>query len=233
MAYEKQNFKDDQTLEAEHLNHMEEGIAAAHEQSGGGGVTIDLLWENPWYSDEFEAQEISIPNIGDYDIIEIAHRNNETYEATTRIPVGGYGEGHLCFSSAGYGVLVNSRYFGIDAESGIIGFGAGQFWKMLPEEAAEAGENGYACVPFRIYGIKGVNKSIVEGSFTIDSEEFKFIKGWNWRRWCESSYNTIGLTAYTGGVRHEESNSTLALDGTGDGLSADNLIIDGGKYELL
>ena len=29
MSYEKQNFVDGQTLTAAHLNHMEEGIAAA------------------------------------------------------------------------------------------------------------------------------------------------------------------------------------------------------------
>lgn len=41
MSYEKQNFKSGQTLTAEHLNHMEEGIVEA-EKTGGSGSTASL-----------------------------------------------------------------------------------------------------------------------------------------------------------------------------------------------
>lgn len=40
MAYKKQNFKNGQVLEAAHLNHMEEGIEQAMNNSGGGGGTF-------------------------------------------------------------------------------------------------------------------------------------------------------------------------------------------------
>ncbi len=42
MAYEKQNFTDGQVLTAEHLNHIEDGIAAA-EQTGGGSVSDEQI----------------------------------------------------------------------------------------------------------------------------------------------------------------------------------------------
>jgi hypothetical protein len=199
---------------------------------GGGGVTIDLLWENPWDSDEFGEQEINIPNIGDYDIIEIAHRSNDASETTTRIPVGGYGEGQLSHTAAGYGVSVHSRYFWIDTESGIIGFGTGQFWGMYPDEAVETRENSLSCVPFRIYGIKGVNKFIVYGKFTIDGEEFTFVKGWNWGKWCESQYNTIGLNWNSDYIKRNDGSSTLWLSGR-SAVDPRDLIIDGARYELL
>lgn len=43
MAYEKQNFKNGQRLTADHLNHMEEGIAAGGGGSGGGCVDIKMV----------------------------------------------------------------------------------------------------------------------------------------------------------------------------------------------
>ena len=40
MSYEKQNFADGQTLTAAHLNHIEEGIAAAEGASGGAAAGL-------------------------------------------------------------------------------------------------------------------------------------------------------------------------------------------------
>lgn len=40
MSYEKQNFTDGQTLTAAHLNHNEEGIAAAESASGGASAAL-------------------------------------------------------------------------------------------------------------------------------------------------------------------------------------------------
>ena len=40
MSYEKQNFTDGQTLTAAHLNHIEEGIAAAESASGGASAAL-------------------------------------------------------------------------------------------------------------------------------------------------------------------------------------------------
>ena len=40
MSYEKQNFADGQTLTAAHLNHMEDGIAAAESASGGASAAL-------------------------------------------------------------------------------------------------------------------------------------------------------------------------------------------------
>lgn len=46
MEYIKQNFVDGQTLKADHLNHMEDGIANA---SGGGGSSWNDLTDKPFY----------------------------------------------------------------------------------------------------------------------------------------------------------------------------------------
>lgn len=43
MSYEKQNFVSGQTLTAEHLNHMEEGIAAAEQTGGSAALTIGTV----------------------------------------------------------------------------------------------------------------------------------------------------------------------------------------------
>lgn len=40
MSYEKQNFTDGQTLTAAHLNHIEDGIAAAESASGGASAGL-------------------------------------------------------------------------------------------------------------------------------------------------------------------------------------------------
>ena len=40
MSYEKQNFTDGQTLTAAHLNHIEDGIAAAENASGGASAAL-------------------------------------------------------------------------------------------------------------------------------------------------------------------------------------------------
>ena len=40
MSYEKQNFTDGQTLTAAHLNHIEDGIAAAESASGGASAAL-------------------------------------------------------------------------------------------------------------------------------------------------------------------------------------------------
>ena len=40
MSYEKQNFTDGQTLTAAHLNHIEDGIAAAESASGGAAAGL-------------------------------------------------------------------------------------------------------------------------------------------------------------------------------------------------
>lgn len=45
MAYKKQNFKNGQVLEAAHLNHMEEGIEQAMNNSGGGGTSVQADYE--------------------------------------------------------------------------------------------------------------------------------------------------------------------------------------------
>lgn len=46
MAYEKQNFVDGQVLTAEHLNHMEEGIAVAEQTGGAGGEVTQIDFSN-------------------------------------------------------------------------------------------------------------------------------------------------------------------------------------------
>lgn len=43
--YEKQNFVKGQKLKAEQLNHMEDGIAAAHEKSGAGSYILTGVYE--------------------------------------------------------------------------------------------------------------------------------------------------------------------------------------------
>ena len=49
MSYEKQNFVDGQTLTAAHLNHMEEGIAAAGGFTAGAKELLLTLFENAAY----------------------------------------------------------------------------------------------------------------------------------------------------------------------------------------
>ena len=49
MSYEKQNFVDGQTLTAAHLNHMEEGIAAAGGFTAGAKELLLPLFENAAY----------------------------------------------------------------------------------------------------------------------------------------------------------------------------------------
>lgn len=44
MSYEKQTFKDGQVLTAAHLNHIEDGIAAAESASGGASAALTALW---------------------------------------------------------------------------------------------------------------------------------------------------------------------------------------------
>lgn len=236
MAYEKQNFKDDQTLEAEHLNHMEEGIAAAHEQSGGAGVTIDLLWENPNAVNDddglnpFEGS-VDLP-AADYDYFEIvffrgfentvsvrAYGGNTTSAEYWMVDARGL---HRCYRFVSVNADEEKVYFseGTDETNDFYSGGGG------------TEHSNTILVPYLIYGIKGVNKSIVEGKFTIDGEEFTFVKGWDWGKWCESQYNTIGLYATADYVMGDGGNSTLGLAGVG-AVDTRESIIDGGNYELL
>ena len=69
MAYEKQNFKDGETLTANHLNHIEDGIVALENEieNGGGGGSVEgaVLYTAQSLTSEQQAQARA--NIGAVD----------------------------------------------------------------------------------------------------------------------------------------------------------------------
>jgi hypothetical protein len=70
MAYEKQHFTDGQTLLAEHLNHMEEGIAAAFTPPARlSNVTI--LASNWTGSDSLFSQVVTIDGVTKYSKVDL------------------------------------------------------------------------------------------------------------------------------------------------------------------
>ncbi len=71
MAYEKQNFTDGQVLTAEHLNHMEEGIANASKAAVVklSSVTLQAsAWEG---ADSLYSQVVSISGVTAYSKVDL------------------------------------------------------------------------------------------------------------------------------------------------------------------
>ena len=71
MAYEKQNFTDGQVLTAEQLNHMEEGIAKAHEAAPIRLAEIDLLASNWVGGNSLYSQAVVIDGITYYSKVDL------------------------------------------------------------------------------------------------------------------------------------------------------------------
>lgn len=162
MAYEKQNFTDGQTLKAEHLNHMEEGIAKAHEQSGGG-VVIDLLWQNNNAIDSddclisFEGGSLDV-GCSDYDFVELVLLAGTENAITAKIPAGVIGTrvSNVTFSQTE--IREFYRACEVDWEDGIVYIpNCIMIGTSLDGQGGGSSTMNDCLVPYRIYGIKGVN----------------------------------------------------------------------------
>lgn len=104
MSYTKNTWQTGDTVTAEKLNHMEDGIAAASGSSGGGVLVVNLS-EN-YVCDKTAGEMLAaMETVGV--VIKIAFPDD-----TTIMPViGGYGK------SSGFG-------FGVETDDGILHFTA-------------------------------------------------------------------------------------------------------------
>lgn len=240
--YQKQNFVKGQKLKAEQLNHMEEGIAKAHEQSGGAGVTIELLWmnSNPINTDddslnEFESAEINF-EAKKCDIVEAVFLVGIEEEITVRVHRGASSARASYFKFTQDGVEEYRRIISVNWSNAIIYINnCDLIGTSFDGQGGGSSIQNNRLVPLRIYGIKGVDTSSFDEGFNISGYgTFSFMDGMTWSDWCNSPYNTINLYLNHDlwAIKHDESDSTL---GYSDGTYVDpddNIEVDG-QYELL
>lgn len=194
-----------------------------------GGTITELLWQNIDPTGEFESQSIYVPHNA-YDFVEIVHWSGDaSTEASTRIATDGLCEGGLTLTMAGVGLYATSRGFRLIPNSHNIEFSKGWTWRIDPDGTSEHYEDDTACVPFRIYGIKGVDKTKVEGEFTIGGSPYKFVRGWKWGDWVYSKYNQQNIKFKNNVVVSGSEMYKLVLD-AGETAKYSDLIVDGGEY---
>lgn len=71
MAYQKQNFTDGSVLTAAQLNHMEEGIAKAHETAPIRLANVTLLASAWAGTDNLHSQVVAIDGITEYSKVDL------------------------------------------------------------------------------------------------------------------------------------------------------------------
>lgn len=146
MAYEKQNFTPGQKLKAEHLNHIEEGIEDLEQRMTSEGG-YELLWTN--FDSELGQERIDIPNLMDYDRIEIVHVTATESVATSSFNLK-WLRGHLGYLFVFYGGYLYERRFAAGNEG--IEFYGGYSYDLRDE--GRSTDDVEACAPVEIYGIK-------------------------------------------------------------------------------
>lgn len=146
MAYKKQNFTPGQKLKAEHLNHIEEGIEDLEQRMTSEGG-YELLWTN--FDSEFGQERIDIPNLMDYDRIDIVHVTATESVATSSFNLK-WLRGHLGYLFAFCGGYLHERAFSAN-DSGIE-FHGGYCYDLRDE--GRSTDDAEACAPVEIYGVK-------------------------------------------------------------------------------
>lgn len=195
---------------------------------------IDLLWENINATNDddglnpFEGS-VDLPS-ADYDYFEVVFFRGFETQIVCRVcrDAGAIAEYFTVDADEIHRIY---RNVSVNVEEAMMYFGDGN------DEATDwRGSGGTATsntilVPYRIYGIKGVNEGFVTSSFTIDGVSYTFIDGMTWSDWCSSKYNTIGLYPTEENVVTD--NSDTLADSADDPVAPSDAIVDGMAYVLL
>lgn len=124
------------------------------------GVQKKLLWTNASPTSSFAAQTISL-DLSGYDMVLIVHLSNQTDGTfacvSDTLPKSiGVGKGHLIYGGFIYNATVANR--GSDGHRGLTFSDAGIAFEnaVRTTEGLGTAQNNALCVPYQIYGIKGV-----------------------------------------------------------------------------
>lgn len=216
---------------------------------GGGGTTIDLLWENPQCFDDddapipFPSQEVPLPNADDYDFFDVVFCKNINETTSLRLYSGYHAQANAeswDIVLTGAGAIYREKrtaYIALDNNEEPIGvrISGGRIEELVFGEGHSQTQDDTVLIPYRIYGIKGVNKQSVASLFTLiiggEAEMLTFMPGMTWGEWCASKYNTFGLSINSDGeVRYEADDSFVSFDGVVQ--KSDFLITAGAEYTL-
>ena len=119
-----------------------------------GGTSKKLLWVNPSPNSSFLAQtlELNLTGYDELDIFCLMISNGQQRNFHTKVLKGGTGQLTApMVTSASNGIVLRVRPITSVNDSGIT-FSGGYVGEAGKAEAS----NNYLCVPFKIYGIKGV-----------------------------------------------------------------------------
>lgn len=127
-------------------------------EASGGGVTMDLLWENARPGGDFYSQTISV-SLADYALVAIAFRadgnsNTDLQYAVISMRTSNINESSFTVAFDKYindtGLTTFSRNLKLESNNNGIYFSGGSTWTA----GASRTDSTKACVPVKIYGIK-------------------------------------------------------------------------------
>lgn len=143
----------------------------------GSGIQIDLLWENPNLTSQEFFGEITIENIGNYDLIMVSHSGIASFNSGVKyelnncmFPIDNEGDFNY-FSLNAISVQAytssDSNTYMIAKRSGYIptnypNIPRGIYFNECDKVSIDTNGTTYTksantyCIPYRIYGIKGV-----------------------------------------------------------------------------
>ena len=133
-----------------------------------GGLEAELLWENSNPTASFSSQSISIPNLNEYDYVAIeAYYNNANQISNfplTLIPTCKINDGTTQSNYATQNVIhasLNDGEFPIASRTVYVNYSNIYFHAQgsYNISATNYTYNNYYCIPYRIYGFKGVEIS--------------------------------------------------------------------------
>lgn len=150
MSYEKIEFQPYDTLTAEQLNHMQDGIL--------NGLNVELLWENASPDSEFAAQTLVVHGVGNselYQYLAIETNKNVQWFAN-KVAVSDSDHYKIIYLSvADSGVYFDSRKITISAINELIVDNNDQVYGRDSTHNKYPANNANN-IPIKIYGIKGV-----------------------------------------------------------------------------
>lgn len=114
----------------------------------GSGMKMELLWKNASLSSSFAAQDISIPQLNNYDFLVFLVDGNINDHSTYSSFIVEKSKIIFDLSTVQYNtkVYITCRKVSIDYANGKISFGSGSENGIV---------EGIRCIPREIYGIKG------------------------------------------------------------------------------
>lgn len=159
-----------------------------------------LLWTNPSPTSNFVAQTITVPDISEYDDLEIVTRGGSATTGNTfKYPVAQLLAGNVHWLSfIGQGATglpsVNGRPFNV-VSSTQIHFELGGYWNTAGNSAGLASSG----VPLKIYGIKYERVAPPQ----VDASDYVVEQGAGYRKWDSGVMEQWGVEASASSANHQ------------------------------